>query len=695
MRKSRFFVALVLILSLLMSTVLCGSTSQSTVKKAVNGTEKALINLQTATTIGNTLKLGATVVIPKNTFDQNVTLTLNTLSTAANANMKSSVFSILGQPISVAIDGKKAVRLNQPASIQIAVPPKQLSTVKNKDDIYAAYFNGSKWEYFLPDSIDTKTGIVKFKTYHFSDYGIGTLSEKEQIERFASQMAVQNWAKNISEQGFIDATASYFNQAFEKMGISDKSAQGKLLRNIVKENDFGSLLVSMERNDTVEFGTKLGEMTGKAILNMHQLDPDFMSNSTTVVSTASKAAGYIAGGDYTAAQKEIALGMMDFFPSGRALKAAVEVIDTGIQNWTDSEIESAYQAYKNGAVNQRGYNVTKGRFDELIVQMKGISAKMYRDAILAYCAKEGVKESSLSKSTLAQIRNAAETSMKNRFDKRLTAETNIQTQKEAHKKTIAAFKRLHLLDRGSLGFAAGDNIEDRLRRLYVVKENIQALIGKEIPIDDMCILIGVWYTDKSKNRAAFFAKLKSMGYQKEATAISNEYAWHFAKIIDKDNKEAWTKKQKFETFAYEVSYAPGAYTVNQIYNGKSDNYYNPPYVHGEALSIQAQWSSPPKIIKNGDTVSLTVSIAPLSNTLSAFKFSGSTRAFLGGSNMTNAAGKYHFEISSKNNYAAFKDTVTAKVGGGSKDGDKLEINLSFFTSELMETIYVYEWRKGK
>jgi len=33
-----------------------------------------------------------------------------------------------------------------------------------------------------------------------------------------------------------------FNEPFEKMGISDETIKGKLLRSVAKENDFGTLL---------------------------------------------------------------------------------------------------------------------------------------------------------------------------------------------------------------------------------------------------------------------------------------------------------------------------------------------------------------------------------------------------------------------------------------------------------------------
>lgn len=680
----RSIIAWVIIITLMATSI---PVEAATVSAKMN-----IINTQSAS-LGDS-KLGVNVSLSGNAFDSPVELMLSPIG--VSSKMKSKDFSLLGSPIAVKVTGQKSARLNNPATITINVPAKQLAAITRKDDIYAAYFNGRTWEYSVPTKIDAKAGIVQFKTYHFSDYGVGKLSETAQIDRFATQMAVNGWVKTATEKSFIEATQVYFNEAFEKMGITDRTVQGKILRSIAKDNDFGALMVAIESNDQTAFGTKIGEMTGAAILDMYQADPSFMGNASNIVGTASSALGHLSGGDYTGAQKAIASGMMDFFPTTKALKTAVEVIDTGIQDWTDSEIESAYQAFKNGAVHERGYNVTKGNFNELIVQMKGISHKLNSDAIKAYCAQRGVKESDLSAETLEQIRRNSESQLKKRFESRLNSETAIQKQKAYYLKAISVFKRMKLLDRGSFGFASGDNIDDRVRRLFVVKDNIQNLIGKEIPLEDMSILIGSWYNDRSKNKTAFYAKMRAMGYAKKivsTTPAKGSYAWVLTDTIPVYDTSSWDQMMKSPVYDYEPKYSPGSYSVKTIYEGESDNYYNPPYVHGEALTVEAAWSKPPQVIKGGDNVSLTVKIGATSNTLSAYKFSGSTRAFLNNSNMTNKDGKYHYECKFGNNYATLSDTVSAKAPSGAKAGDKMTIELSFFSSNSMGHKFVYTWKQ--
>lgn len=694
MKKRLKYLAIFLSLVLLATSMPVAAASSSTASGAAASQVKLSVPPEKGASLGDS-KLGAKLGLPQKAFDVPVELSLKRLS--PTTAMKTKDFSILGSPIAVNVTGQKSARLNAPATITINVPAKQLAAIPRKDDIYAAYFNGRSWEYAVPTKVDAKNGIVQFKTYHFSDYAVGKLSESAQLDRFATQMAINGWVKSTSEKNFIEATQVYFYEAFEKMGISDRTVQGKILRSIVKEQDYGALLVAIEANDMTAFGTKVGELTGSAILNMYEGDPKFMGGASTITGTAASALGALAGGDPVAAQKAIASGMMEYYPVTKALKTAVEIIDYNIQDWTDSEIESAYQAFKNGAVHQRGYNVTKGNFEELFLQMRGISHKLTSDAIAAYCAQNGVKASDLSQDTLDQIRNKAEAQLKKRFETRLSSETAIQKQKAYYLKAITVFRKMKLLDRGSFGFAVGDNIDDRVRRLFVVKDNIQNIIGKEIPLEDMSILIGAWYNDRTKTKTAFFAKLRAMGYAKKPAATTTKptgtYAWVLSDTVSLYDQANWDHNFKSPVYDYEPKHSPGSYSVKTIYEGDTDNYYTPPYVHGEALTVEANWSLPPSVIKAGDIVALNVKIGAPSNTQSAYKFSGSTRAFLNSSNMTNKDGKYHYECKFGNQYATQTDTVSAKAPTGSKPGDTMTIEITFYSTGSLGHKFVYVWKQ--
>ena len=108
----------------------------------------------------------------------------------------------------------------------------------------------------------------------------------------------------------ILVTTLLFNlKKTHKLSIPDKLVQGKIVRAIAKDSDRGSLLVALESNDVNAFTAKVGELTSAAILNHYKCDPGFMGDSSLIVGTAASALGHLAGGDYVAAQKAIAIGM--------------------------------------------------------------------------------------------------------------------------------------------------------------------------------------------------------------------------------------------------------------------------------------------------------------------------------------------------------------------------------------------------
>lgn len=62
------------------------------------------------------------------------------------------------------------------------------------------------------------------------------------------------------------------------MGLSDKTAQGEIIRAITSESDFGSLIVSAERGDVVSYTSKCGEMVANAIIQRYKNDDSYLKS---------------------------------------------------------------------------------------------------------------------------------------------------------------------------------------------------------------------------------------------------------------------------------------------------------------------------------------------------------------------------------------------------------------------------------
>ncbi len=278
------------------------------------------------------------------------------------------------------------------------------------------------------------------------------------------------------------------------------------------------------------------------------------------------------------------------------------------------------------------------------------------------------------------------------------------------------------------------SLEDRIERLYLSMGKILSHTDKkfttsttagegEISIEDVCKLLGIWYTDRTNGKTKYFEELKKMGHARiskaqqpkeevneepkvpnedikpieekpepvKETVPKGEYAWFLVEVIDVTNDEAFAQANTSEVYQTSPSYGRGAYSITRTYIGESDDYYDPPYVHGESLTIQANWSTPPDVIGKDEEISLTATIGVTANTQSAYQFSGSTYAFLDNARLATKDGKTNFDTNYGNGYESQSGTVIANLGSGS-EGAKKTIYIYFYMSNQLETRYVYEWK---
>ena len=114
-------------------------------------------------TIGNLTSEKISVAIPKGSFDTDTKLML--------ANPKDvpqiapSEIATIGAPIEISAD--KPVRLNDKTTITFGFDKKLLPQNTKAYQLRVAYYNGTKWDYIKPISVDWNTGTMTFGTYHF------------------------------------------------------------------------------------------------------------------------------------------------------------------------------------------------------------------------------------------------------------------------------------------------------------------------------------------------------------------------------------------------------------------------------------------------------------------------------------------------------------------------------------------------
>lgn len=178
------------------------------------------------------------------------------------------------------------------------------------------------------------------------------------------------------------------------------------------------------------------------------------------------------------------------------------------------------------------------------------------------------------------------------------------------------------------------------------------------------------------------------------TPAEREYAWVLVDTVPKDMQYDIDHTNKGGVYEVRASTSPGNYTYSCKYIGESDDYYDPPTIHGESYATLLTFSVPPTVIRGGETVSLSFSLVFTDTNLSSVHGKGSARADWDNLRFTNAGGKNVYEIFSsvyysQKNVLSVSDTLSAVVPAGYSEGEQKKL----WTGGYTGTDYVYEWRQ--
>ncbi len=701
-----------------------------------------------STTVGDFKKTGWQLDIPSSAFDSEVYLNMNTLSESESANYQSGAFEFIGTPVKITVRGKKSTWLDRPVTVTMQIPKEQRVSKKNADDVLAAYYNGESWDYIFPDITKVSEGYITFETYHFSLFSAVKLTEEEKIKLYTQKMAVQIWEDEEREKAFSDKVMDMFNEAFKKMGISDETVKGKLLRSVAKEYDFGNLLVSTERGDVADFGVKCGEMAANALIKHLKIEDALIDNITgkgaAIATGLVKGAIQLKDGNYTDAAKELTSAFIGYFPVGRAYQAAVEVIDASIASWKDYELD---EAYRNYVKNTSGGFVTVSDDDWTLMcttQMRGYLIRLQDEAKKAYCAVNGISRRELDKDKALSERIAGQAgvNLRKTFEKRLASEKTVKEKEMEYVKIIEGFKRDLLLERGSFGFGFDMDIENRLRTLFAVRKNILDLFGGEMPVlksgesaeTNLNEAIAMWISFGSERRGEFYQWLEEKGYIKKVgqptaptttttptASVSNvasassypaptsqataekKYAWVFTEIKTNDwqSKLDDQNKKTKGSWRRDIVESAGSAMFKETYLAKDYLWMK----QGMSQSGQVTWTAPSKtIIQPNEEFSIDLTVTHIDNDHSnqSGGWTGLAQVFYideegkqkgGAEYLRDRDGKTSFTSGSGNKFQSFSPTVYGTFGEGSK-GERMTIRVTASGGVVgVETFYIYEWKE--
>lgn len=178
-----------------------------------------------------------------------------------------------------------------------------------------------------------------------------------------------------------------------------------------------------------------------------------------------------------------------------------------------------------------------------------------------------------------------------------------------------------------------------------------------------------------------------------------EYAWVLVEVIDIDPAEEIAKINKdYEgVYQHEGNYSRNNFSITQTYVGPTDDYYDPPTVHGESISITASFSEPPQVIYPDLKIAIQISLSAADNhsyynppSIVKAQISKNDQSYR---DFTNADGEGSFRSDINNNYASINEYVTTIAPAGS-ERDTLEIRVYMSFGHKMETRYIYEWKEA-
>lgn len=420
-------------------------------EKLIKEPVKATSTNDAGITLGDIEEHKVSVSVSKGAFDNDTEVVLSNPNKVPN--ISTAGIDTIGAPIELGIG--EAVRLNEKATITFAYDKSLLPAETEAYQIRVVYFNGENWDYIKPTSINFDKGLMTFETYHFSLFGVNRIKDDTKItEAWIRSQALDNKLKEGISDVSDQIAGKVVDLILEKMGISDKSIKGQVVGEILKDDGYKEIYDSYKSGDIAGFNQKIAILAGSKIAN--NVPSSVLSEAlgslggaAEDIEAVSKAAGYMAAGQYKDAAKIIGEQISDKFLITTAGKIAVEVIDGQIQSWKNSEVEAAFKAYRDGASGYfYGYNVDKGDFEGVWKQMRGIRRQLELEAV----KKENDirKESGMAELTerqVAIIHENVKQTYKKQFTKREEQETEIKKEEEKLKAIMKAFEEADFFGR--------------------------------------------------------------------------------------------------------------------------------------------------------------------------------------------------------------------------------------------------------
>ncbi|NTW14286.1 MAG: hypothetical protein HGA31_04640 [Candidatus Moranbacteria bacterium] len=507
----------------------------------------------------------ASVSVPKGSFDADRDLSLVTPESVPG--YVGNEIDTIGAPLEVSAG--QPSRLNEQATVSFRFDPSTLPVDQDTSELRVAYYDGTKWEYIKPISIDKEDGLVTFGTYHFSLFGLTKIKDDTVItEKWIHSQTVDGQIRDGLNNVSDEVSGKIVDLMLQKMGISDESVKGKVLAEMLKNDAYKDIHDSYTSGDMTDMSQKIAVLAGSKIAELvpesaWQEGLKNLTEGTDTVEAVSKAAGYAAEGQYKDAAKIIGEKIADQFLITTAGKIAVEVVQGKIDSWKNDEVEAAYYAYQKGAnATFYGYNVDPGDFNSVWDQMRGIRRQLELEAVNR---ENGVRAEAglppLSDRQADAIRDGIKESYRKQFTLRAEKEKAFEEEAARLRLLVDAYKKADFFDStlGPTGLDKGLDYENKLDVLYhfaqkmmkdtgrfQLSEKNGLLMDKAVAVDDVVQGARMWFSgpEGRKKYAAFLKDRFGIDLFPTLSNLSGSWPNGKMKITDVIVPEAMKEKPK-------------------------------------------------------------------------------------------------------------------------------------------------------
>lgn len=727
MYKKRSFLktlAVLLISTLIVLTNLTACNNDGGKSKEI----KKKYNPSKSLKLGDNKKVGYLINFETESFAENDILSLKVLMDEEVEEFINQDFEFIGNPISVNYGDQENVRLQVPALMTVKLPKDETEL---SEYFFANYYDG-QWEYLMPDYIDLKDKTASIEVSHFSFWGFGKLSEDEQIKNFAHNLATIQFQRTKIKENLHKSLGRQYEDLFESMGVTNGNLREKLTMDMIDyfeseiyepNSDLSvytpmSTLVTMAnavgkgKDGRVEMQDAMLEFIGKGIFQIIQKDPSQFSMIAGVTGGLSRAAGAMMEGDTKAALEGVADALRTNFIVRVADDLTTLVKETGeyaVEIWTMNELEKAYKAYIGEGQGKYGYHSdVEGDFDTIFITLGGGATHMELNIVKKYCAKYNLKYEDLTQEKRTEILNNAYKYLEESFKERKASESEIKRLETRQILIINEMKKLGMLNEtynpkyfGMDKKGAKFSIDDRLKRLYAIRDKIISLIDEDqrdkVSEEFIARAMDHWiFLNSVKKQDDFFKYMREMGYIKEPYKVDPSYIWVHTNTIYLEAPDAVGRTSK-------MSDGSASFTTTHEQSG-------------DVFTASTTWTRPNKKYRADETVTLS-----LSASIDDYQWYNTEDPYFHvGLNYMNASvaawiddadvafgyrGRGAIRLLDKDDrHSANVGTdygkivrgsdagdYSAKFPAGSTEGKKIGIHVT--NSSVGKYVYIYEWRQ--